>query len=263
MASKAPISNCRTAFSAVALLCAVSACSGEDEGPDTELSMFPNVPGQPGRGASGSGNALMGGGVANYNRPPGMPIGRGAPSGEGVPVVNGPVGAGGSQASPTDVDDLEIPDFGAPEDKPPPCSGCLELNTDVNDINQRDEFVFSAGNVAVTRVVWTIIVPFNSDQLFVHPFVDGIYGTYTDLDANAFPVDTPVELVQVYAGNANQVGLGIGSAGAWTGDMTMSLFVDSVRLEGANAAVSRTFDAGVDGFAARSNTRNPRVVFHP
>lgn len=264
MASKASIINCRTALGAVALLRAVSACSGEGGGADTEVSMFPNGPGQPSAGASGSGSGLMGGGVANYDRPPGMPIGRGAPSGGEAPdVVREPVGAGGTGASPTDVDDLTIPEFEEPEEDPPPCSGCVELNAYVNDINQRDEFVFSAGNVAVTRVVWTIIVPFNSDQLFVHPFVDGVYGTYTDLDANAFPVDTPVELVHVYSGNANQVGLGIGSAGAWTGDMTMSLFVDSVRLEGANGAASRTFDAGVDGFAPRSNARSPRVVFHP
>lgn len=263
MASKTSMISYQNALCAVALLGAAAACSDEAGGTDVAMSMFPNTPGASGGGVSGSGVSLQGGGVDNYNRPLGMPIGRGVPSNGDVPDVSEPVGAGGTAASPTDVNDLEIPDFEEPEEDPPPCSGCVELNTDVNDINQRDDFVFNAGNVAVTRVVWTIIVPFNSDQLFVQPFVDGSYGTYTDLDANAFPVDTPVELVHAYAGNAGQVGLAIGSAGAWTGDMTMSLFVDSVTLEGANAAASRTFDVGVDGFATRSNARSPRVVFHP
>lgn len=252
----------RSALCAAALLGAAPACSGEGAGAGADMSMLSSTPGG-NAGASGAGSVLRGGGVDNYDRPPGMPIGRGTPSNGEAPSVSVPLATGGTGPSPTDVDDLEIPDFEAPEEDAPPCSGCVELNTDVNDINQRDDFVFSAGNVAVTRVVWTIIVPFNSDQLFVQPFVDGSYGTYTDLDANAFPVDTPIELVHAYTGNANLVGLAIGSAGAWTGDMTMSLFVDSVRLEGAGAAASRTFDAGVDGLATRSNMRSPRVVFHP
>ena len=83
------------------------------------------------------------------------------------------------------------------------------------------------------------------------------------MDANAFAVDTPVQLVQAYSGNANSVGLAIGSSGAWTGDMTMSVFVDSVTLEGAAPAASRTFDAGAQGLANRTNARNPRVIYHP
>jgi len=60
-----------------------------------------------------------------------------------------------------------------------PCSGRVELNVDVDDIDQRDEFVFDAGGVRVKRVVWTILVSFNSDQLAVQPLVEGKRGEYT------------------------------------------------------------------------------------
>lgn len=239
----------RAGLGALALLGALTACAGND--PDAQSANLP-----------APSVTLPGGGVDNYNRPPGMPIGRGTPSGGEEPLAREPSG-GGIEPSPSDVDDLEIPDFEPPEDTPPPCSGCVELSADVNDINQRDTFVFSADGAAVTRVVWTILVPFNSDQLFVQPFVNNSYGTYTDLDANAFPIGTPVELVHAYTGNASTVGLAIGSAGAWTGNMTMSVFVDSVTFEGPGASESRTFDTGVEGLVPGSNARNPRIVFHP
>jgi hypothetical protein len=62
--------------------------------------------------------------------------------------------------------------------------------------NQRDEFSFDAGGAAITRVVWTILVNFNSDQLAVQPFVDDQFGKYTDLHVNTLPVATPVQVEQ-------------------------------------------------------------------
>lgn len=208
-------------------------------------------------GASGGENAPS---VANYNRPAGMPIGQGS---DGPAPGEGDLG--GTPIAPAQPDDgeLEIPVFEDPTaNATPPCNGCIELNVLVDDINQRDDFVFTAGGVNVTRVVWTIIVPFNSDQLFVQPFVNESYGTYTDLDANAFTVDTPVQLVHQFSGTANTVGLAIGSAGAWTGNQTMQVFVDSVTLEGA-ASGSRSFDGDAQGVASRTNAHQPRVVYHP
>jgi hypothetical protein len=163
----------------------------------------------------------------------------------------------------TEDDPLDIPTFETPDEPSgPPCSGCAELNILVDDINQRDDFVFDAGGVNVTRVVWTILLPFNSDQLFVQPFVNGTYGTYTQLHANDFALNTPIELVHQFSGSAGTVGLAIGSSGAWTGDMTMSIFVDAVTLEGANGA-SRTFDNGLQGLANRTNAHNAAVQYHP
>jgi hypothetical protein len=241
---------------------ALTACSS-DEGSDPAGAVLPNTPppagssGKPPTGAGGSDSAP---GVDNFNRPPGMPIGRGVGQG---PTEGDPTGAPLVPSQPDDDGEIEIPVFETPdEDQGPPCAGCLELNIHVDDINQRDDFVFSAGGVNVTRVVWTIIVPFNSDQLFVQPFVDASYGTYTDLDANAFAVDTPIQLVHEFSGSANTVGLAIGSAGAWTGDMTMSVFVDSVTLEGSTAA-SRSFDSDAQGMATRTSAHEPRVVYHP
>jgi len=182
-----------------------------------------------------------------------------APADDGDPSGENP------EATPDDVEageDIEIPVFTPPEETPP-CNGCVELNVDVNDINQRDNFVFSGGGASVTRVVWTIIVPFNSDQLFVQPFVDNNYGTFTDLDANAFAVDTPVQLVHQYSGVASTVGLAVGSSGAWTGNMTMSVFVDSVTLEGADPSASRTFDTDAQGLVVGSTAHNPKIVYHP
>lgn len=200
-------------------------------------------------------------GVSNYERPLGMPIGQAAPEeGDIEPSAEG------TEATPGDDseagEDIEIPVF-TPMEEAPPCNGCVELNVDVNDINQRDNFVFSGDNANVTRVVWTIIVPFNSDQLFVQPFVDNNYGTFTDLDANAFAIDTPVQLVHEYSGPASTVGLAIGSSGAWTGNMTMSVYVDSVTLEGADPSASRTFDADAQGLVVGSYAHNPKIVYHP
>ena len=241
--------------------CALACSSEGGETPGADVPGF-NPDGTP--RAPGSSNPASPR-VANYDRALGMLIGQGA-GGPGsdeegeLPSEIAP-SAGGS-GDPTDNGDIEIPVFDGPDETPPPCSGCVELNMDVNDINQRDDFVFNASATGITRVVWTIIIPFNSDQLFVQPFVDGNYGTYTDLDANAFEIGTPIPFVHNYAGNGTNVGLAIGSAGAWTGDMRMAIYVDSVTLEGA-ATGSRTFDASAEGFAPRSATRNPGLVHHP
>lgn len=243
------------------LCLALSACSGEND-PAVEGAMSAPgsaAPSAPNGSPAGPGGSGVSPGVANYDRPVGMPIGQGA-SGT-VPVPDAPPVATPDEDVAVD-EELEIPVF-VPMEEPPPCTGCVELRVDVNDINQRDNFVFGASATNVTRVVWTIIVPFNSDQLFVQPFVDSAYGAFTDLDANAFAVDTPVQLVHQYSGNAGTVGLAVGSSGAWTGDMTMSVFVDSVTLEGADAAANRTFDADVGGFVVGSNTHNPQIIYHP
>jgi hypothetical protein len=223
-------------------------------------------PGSP-NGSGGSGTIT---GVANFNRPAGMAIGTGASGprldpGEGEPEAGG---SGGLPVVPPEEKpaDIEIPDFETPPPPAaPPCSGCVELNVLVNDINQRDDFVFSAGGVGVTQVVWHLIIPFNSDQLFVQPFVDSAYGTFTDLDANAFPVGMPATVTQTLAAsvNANNIGLAVGSSGAWTGNMTMSVFVDAVTIAGAGAAASRSFDAGLEGLATRTSAHSPAVVYHP
>jgi hypothetical protein len=251
---------------ALIIAAALLAACGSDDGsaepgaPPPFTAGGSDSPG-PASTAPGAGGADDAPGVANYNRPPGMPIGQssGAPTpGEGD-LAGTPI----APSQPGDDSEIEIPVFEDPTaDDAPPCSGCIELNVLVDDINQRDDFVFTAGGVNVTRVVWTIIVPFNSDQLFVQPFVNESYGTYTDLDANAFTVDTPVQLVHQFSGTANTVGLAIGSAGAWTGNQTMQVFVDSVTLEGA-ATGSRSFDADAQGVANRTNAHQPRVVYHP
>jgi hypothetical protein len=261
------VKRSRPALPAAALgLClALGACSGAD---DAALAGAMPAPGSAAPSATtGSPAGPPGGGaspgVANYDRPLGMPIGQGA-SGNvpapAEPAVTPPVATPDENVAVNE--EIEIPVF-VPMAEPPPCTGCVEFKVDVDDINQRDSFVFAASATNVTRVVWTVIVPFNSDQLFVQPFVDNAYGTFTDLDANAFAVDTPVQLVHQYSGNAGTVGLAVGSSGAWTGDMTMSVFVDSVTLEGADAAASRTFDTDVGGFVVGSNTHNPQIVYHP
>lgn len=234
---------------------AALACSGDERG-------ALGSPGGGEDGATGPAEAAADDadspGVADFDRPLGMPIGQGAASAEAAPAV-APTPVGDTDVAEVD---LEIPALPPPEELAP-CSGCVELNVDVNDINQRDSFVFSPGTVNVTRVVWTLVVPFNSDQLFVQPFVDNVYGTFTDLDANAFAVDTPVQLVHEYSGPASTVGLAVGSSGAWTGNMTMAVFVDSVTLEGADPAASRSFDADVGGLVVGSNAHNPQIVHHP
>jgi hypothetical protein len=148
----------------------------------------------------------------------------------------------------------------------PPCTGCIELQVDVSDINQRDEFAVAVGGVRVERVVWTVLVSFNSDQLAVQPFIDGVYGKYTSLHVNTFPLATAVEVVQELDGNAARaraqyIGLKVGSSGAWTGNQTMSVFVSELRIEGASA-VRESFDEGPAGVQARTQSRNPRVIFH-
>jgi hypothetical protein len=197
-------------------------------------------------------------GVGHFQRPAGMPIGTRGTLDEGAAAVPPP--------EVTDNTDLTIPAFratsGVPVPAPLPCSGCVELNVDVNDINQRDEFVFDAGGVRVTRVVWTILVNFNSDQLAVQPLVDDKRGKYTSLHVNTFPLGKPVEVAQDFKGKAHSIGLIVGSSGAWTGNQTMSVFVDSVRVEGP-AGFSRSFDASDEGFAPRTHAHQPRVVAHP
>jgi hypothetical protein len=240
------------------------ACSSEDASPNVEQAGLPNSASGQGAAANGAQPGSIAG-VRGQGRPAGMLIGQGA-SGNTDETRNPVLEGNGGTSSPNDGEsDIEIPIFDSPDDVPPPCSGCVELNVDVNDINQRDDFVFSAGGVNVTRVVWTLIIPFNSDQLFVQPFVDSSYGTFTDLDANAFTIDTPVQVAHQFRGTANNVGIAIGSSGAWTGNMTMSVFVDSVtlELEDAPATASRTFDADAQGLASRSAAHNPKVVFHP
>ena len=255
-------------FRRLALLAgaALAACSSEDGG--TTESPAPFTPGDSAAPAgmsqpSGAGGAASTD-VGNYDRPAGMLIGQGA-SGSGESPAAGE-GTALDPADPSDVDgEIAIPVFEDDGDAPP-CVGCVELQMLVNDINQRDEFMFNLGGMAgVTRVTWNIIVPVNSDQLFVQPFVDNAYGTYTDLDANAFAIDTPAQFVHTLAGatSATNVGLAIGSAGAWTGDMVMSLFVDSVTIEANGTSVTRSFDAGVEGLATRTSAHQPQVVFHP
>ena len=198
-------------------------------------------------------------GVGNFERAPGMSIGTGASGSldEGEAAI--------PPAEVTDNTDLDIPAFqSAPAVLPParvPCSGCVELTVDVNDINQRDEFVLDAGGVRVTRVVWTVLVNFNSDQLAVQPFVAGKYGKYTALHVNTFPLGTPVEVAQDFQGKAHGIGLVVGSSGAWTGNQTMSVFVDSVRVEGPRG-FTRSFDTSAEGLLPRTEKHHPKVVFH-
>ncbi len=203
-------------------------------------------------------------GVGHFARPPGMPIGTGA-SGGYLEETDDPLSAdepGGASGNA----DLTIPKFGAstpallPVDSP--CAGCVELNVDVSDINQRDEFAMGLDGARIRRVVWTVLVNFNSDQLAVQPFVDGKYGKYTSLHVNVFPLGKPVEVAQDFDGKAHTVGLVVGSSGAWTGNQTMSVFVDSLRIEGEHS-LTKSFDDGPDGLAPRTHVRNPKVVFHP
>ncbi|MEO8178537.1 MAG: hypothetical protein ABI895_06865 [Deltaproteobacteria bacterium] len=197
-------------------------------------------------------------GVGHFQRPPGMPIGTRGQLDEGEAAVPPP--------EVTQNADLTLPAFEAAPAVPvaasPPCSGCVELNVDVNDINQRDEFVFDAGGVRVTRVVWTILVSFNSDQLAVQPLVDDKRGKYTSLHVNTFPLGKPVEVTQDFKGKAHSIGLIVGSSGAWTGNQTMSVFVDSLRVEGP-AGFTKSFDASDEGLAPRTHAHQPRVVAHP
>jgi hypothetical protein len=254
------LSALRTAL----LLTCLGACSSDPDDPsgdpgNTEANAIPNQPAAPAApaGAGGSSGAIAG--VSNFNRPPGMAIGQGASGSEGPPVDRAPIVP--AEEMPAEI---AIPEFDAPTaETPPPCAGCVELSMLVDDINQRDEFGFSAGGAMVTQVVWNVIIPFNSDQLFVQPFVDGAYGTYTNLAFNNFPLGVPATITQTLAAGAaaNSIGLAIGSSGAWTGDMTMSVFVDSVTITGG--AQSRTFDQSAEGLAPRTDAHAPAVVHHP
>jgi hypothetical protein len=70
----------------------------------------------------------------------------------------------------------------------------------------------------------------------------------------------PVE--QVFDGKAHAIGLVVGSSGAWTGDQTMSVFVDSVRVEG-KPGFEKTFAEGAEGLAPRTHQHDPKLVVHP
>ncbi len=246
-------------------LLSLAACSDGGGGGDPEQpGMLPNLAGA-GQGApsgAGAAGAPAGSvGVAGYDRPPGMLIGRGmAAGGEGGD------GMGGSSTTGEDPTDIEVPLFEPtpPALEGPPCSGCIEISAVIDDPNQSNDFAIDVGGVQVTRVVWSILIPFNSDQLFIRSVVDGNDGAYTMLSANNFKdLNTPVEFVHAFSGTANRVGLRIGSAGAWTGNQRMSIFVDSVTLEGAAASANRTFDVDAQGMSSRTAERDPMVLFHP
>jgi hypothetical protein len=196
--------------------------------------------------------------IDGYGRAPGMSIGTGTidpPDEEDDDVMPAP------QAPATAPDELEIPMFETPVAPVVPCTGCVELSAIVDDINQRSQFTFNAGGIQVTRVVWTILLPFNSDQLFIRSVVNGSDGPYTFMSANVFSeLNTPIEFVHTFTGTANTAGIALGSAGAWTGDQRVSVFVDSVTFEGAN--VTRTFDGDDGGFAAQGMERQPQVQLH-
>jgi hypothetical protein len=207
--------------------------------------------------------------IAGYGREPGMPIGAGAAGGmleaelQSVPVA--------SRAAPGAV--AKAPDP-ANEVVSPPCTGCVELQVYVNDINQRDRFAFDVPDLAITRVTWTVLVTFNSDQLAVQSFVDKETGKYTALHVNTFPLGVPVVVEQTLKKpqrGPHQVGLEVGSSGAWTGDQTMSVFIDSVKVEGRAAEggqsaagdFQKAFAVDDEGLTPRTDQRQPRIVVHP
>jgi hypothetical protein len=194
-------------------------------------------------------------GVSHYGRPPGMPIGAG-----GAAETLDPL-----EPPPAEViadGDSESPPAAGGVTPGVPCSGCVELNVYVDDINQRDEFAFQIDGSWVSKVIWTLRVNFNSDQLAVQPFIDGKYGKYTSLHVNTFPLGAPVQVEQAHEGKAHAIGLVVGSSGAWTGDQTMSVFVDSVRVEG-KPGLEKTFAAGLEGLAPRTHQHAPQLVLHP
>ena len=248
----------------------LAACSDAPDGA-AETSTASSTPGAFNEGRAGSGSApgstsaSMSAGPAvvidGFGRAPGMAIGQGAGDEEAddqetsMPLPIDP-------ATP-DPDDVEIPVFEPPTPEVVvPCTGCVELSAVIDDINQRSDFTFNVGSVAITGVTWTILLPFNSDQLFIRSFVNGTDGTYTPIPANSFTINTPVQFVQQINTTATSVGFAIGSAGAWTGDQRISVFIDAVTLTGAPNA-GKTFDTDAGGITPRSTERSPSVVFHP
>lgn len=250
--------------SSLLLALSLAACSGE---PDPQTGTAANTPGSFNDGRAGSsstpgsrnaGPAVV---IDGFGRAPGMAIGQGA--GDEEPddqETNTPLPL---DPSTPDPDDVEIPVFEMPPVQAvAPCSGCVELSAVIDDINQRNDFSFNAGGVAITGVTWTIVLPFNSDQLFIRSFVNGTDGTYTPIPANSFAINTPVQFVQQINTTATTVGFALGSAGAWTGDQRISVFIDAVTLTGAPAA-GKTFDTDAGGITPRNPERSPSVVFHP
>jgi hypothetical protein len=241
------------------ILAAVCGCSDDPSSSASRGSLQPF-----GSGASSAtpGSTALGKPVVidGFGRAPGMPIGTGVPddTDEDRPTPT-PVS---SEPAP-DSDDIPIPVFqDAPAAPMIPCTGCVELSAILDDINQRSDFTFNAGGVMATRVVWTLLLSFNSDQLFIRSIVDANEGPYTSMSANVFgALNTPVQFVHPFSGTATNVGLAFGSQGAWTGEQRISVFVDSVTLEGPNGT-SRTFDTDAGGFAPRSSERQPLVQFH-
>lgn len=250
------------------VLTALCSCSDDasrqDAGTGSLQPFGPTNPGgSPARGNSpGTSTAMPLDPIQGFGRPAGMGIGTAAQDeAEGDDVDPDPTAPPPPDAV-TDSDDIEIPTFETP---PPlsvaPCTGCVELSAVVDDINQRSQFTFNVGGVQATRVVWTILLPFNSDQLFIRSVVNGGDGPYTFMSANVFgALNTPVQLVHEFSGTATTAGIAIGSAGAWTGDQRVSVFIDSVTFEGSGT--TRTFDSDAGGFAAQGAERQPMVQFH-
>jgi hypothetical protein len=216
----------------------------------------PDAPGS--RGSTAPGKPAV---IEGFGRAPGMAIGTGVPDDTGGDD-DGPSTSAPSTA-PAESDDIAIPVFEeTPAPAVVPCTGCVELSAILDDINQRSDFTFNVGGVQVTRVVWTLLLSFNSDQLFIRSIIDGNDGPYTSMSANTFgALNTPVQFVHPFSGTAMNIGIAFGSQGAWTGEQRISVFVDSVTLEGPSGT-SRTFDADAGGFAPRGTDRQPLVQFH-
>jgi hypothetical protein len=106
------------------------------------------------------------------------------------------------------------------------------------------------------------LVNFNSDQLAVQPFVNDKRGKYTSLHVNTFPLGKPTLVEQEFKGKADTVGLVVGSSGAWTGNQTMSVFIDEVRVEGPEP-FTKSFTSSEDGLVPRTQNYHPKTVSHP
>ena len=144
--------------SSLLLAASLAACS---DAPDraAETSTASSTPGAFNEGRAGSGSApgstpaSMSAGPAvvidGFGRAPGMAIGQGAGEDEAddqetsMPLPIDP-------ATP-DPDDVEIPVFEPPTPEVVvPCTGCVELSAVIDDINQRSDFTFNVGSVAIT-----------------------------------------------------------------------------------------------------------------